>query len=444
MTLQQTTLTGCLKPQGRYLLNSNKPWNRFVLVLTEKQPRSVFRMRNPLQNYAWGSTTAIPELLGIPPTDEPQAEMWLGAHPEAPSFLPEVGSTLDAHLAAHPYHLGEALTGYEGQLPFLMKLLAVERPLSIQVHPTREQAQKGFHREDLLGIPLNDPRRSFRDHNHKPEMLLAMTTFEALAGFRNPADSGPDLAALFEGRTDGLRGVLVRHLAAPDAAQALKSALHSILTSGDEARELARDVVAHANQAPDAHPLYELISRVADAHGAEPGVLAVPLLNHLRLQPGEAIFLDAGLIHAYVSGLGVEAMAPSNNVLRGGLTTKHIDVPHLFEVVRYEPTLPTVVQPEVEAADGVRVRSYCPPVPEFSVHEINLTEGTHQWRSRMGPAVLVTTEGSLDVSCGTGSATVAQGESVFLSADSPTLVASRGRARAYLTTVGRHGTSTSA
>lgn len=388
--------------------------------------RSLFRVEPPLRDYAWGSITDIPELLGRQPDGRPQAELWLGAHPGAPATVDGVG--LDRLLADDP-----ALT--RGELPFLMKVLAAGRPLSLQVHPNRGQARAGFERENAAGLAVGDPRRSYADPEHKPEMIVAITSFVALSGFRRPAEAAADLAELVD-PDSAVAGELLDLLRSADPQQALRGAFELILSGRPEVRRLAGQVVVAARNHPGR--LADTIRRAED-YGDDPGVLATALLNRVDLAPGEALYLDAGNVHAYLQGLGIEAMAPSDNVLRGGLTPKHIDVQGLLEIVRFAAVEPDQVPVETSDVDGVALASWWPPAEEFSVHRIR-TDGGSRQLSLPGPAMLIVTTGALELSTPDERLTVRRGDSAFHSSGGAlTVRAVEAPTEAYLTTTGRPG-----
>lgn len=396
---------------------------------------TLFRVEPPLRDYAWGSPSAIPDLLGTEPDGRPQAELWLGAHPGDPARL-ESGEGLDARLAREPQLLGAAAGEGAGQLPFLMKVLAAGQPLSLQVHPTREQAAIGHAREDAAGLAPDDPARSYKDIEHKPEIIVAISRFAALCGFRPPAAARADLLELLgDDATRGFAAELARALAEPDPAVALSTALQLILSGRPEVRELAATAVAKA--AGEGGQLADTLRLVGASYGDDPGVLATAMLNRVDLAPGEALYLDAGNIHAYLHGIGIEAMAPSDNVLRGGLTPKHIDVAGLLEIVKFSPVEPLRVPPLGTVAAGVRVDSYRPPAEEFSVHVITADGGPRVLDELAGPALLLATAGTLEVTCGANTLRLGRGESAFKAAGQPLVVRSvDGPATGYLTTVG--------
>ncbi|WP_392874662.1 mannose-6-phosphate isomerase, class I [Streptomyces sp. LN499] len=370
------------------------------------------RLSNTVRPYAWGSTTAIPELLGVAPTGEPQAEMWMGAHPGAPSRLARISGTSEALteqpltdiIAADPEReLGAAAVEKFGpRLPFLLKLLAAGAPLSLQVHPDLEQARKGYEDEERRSVPIDAPHRTYKDANHKPELICALTPFEGLCGFRRPTEAAQAMAAL---GVDSLKPYVDLLGAHPEEA-ALREVLTAILTADPvEMAETVTAAAAAAERLGGAHAPY---ARIAHHFPGDPGVIAAMLLNYVQLQPGEALFLGAGVPHAYLGGLGVEIMANSDNVLRCGLTPKHIDVPELLRIVRFEATDPGILRPEASPSGE---ELYETPVDEFRLSRFDLSPGAAPVDlTRHTPQILLCTAGALRV----GTLDLTPGASVFV------------------------------
>ncbi|MFE4969152.1 mannose-6-phosphate isomerase, class I [Streptomyces sp. NPDC056660] len=362
------------------------------------------RLDNTIRPYAWGSPTAIPKLLGVEPSSEPQAEMWMGAHPGASSRTAR--GTLVEVIDANPKaELGEAAVAKFGpRLPFLLKILAAGAPLSLQVHPNLEQAREGYEDEERRGIPLNAPDRNYKDANHKPELICALTEFDGMCGFRAPEEAAELLEAL---DVDSLKPYVDLLRAHPEET-ALREVLTAILTADREemARTVAETTAACTRLGGDHAPYADL----AHHYPGDPGVIASMLLNHVRLQPGEALFLGAGIPHAYLSGLGVEIMANSDNVLRCGLTPKHVDVPELLRVVRFEARDAGVLRPEA-APDGEEV--YETPIDEFRLSRYVLPEGaTAHDLTLPTPQILLCTAGTVRA----GEYDLTPGRSVFVPA----------------------------
>ncbi|MEV2256671.1 mannose-6-phosphate isomerase, class I [Streptomyces sp. NPDC050147] len=364
------------------------------------------RLTNTIRPYAWGSTTAIAELLGVEPTGEPQAEMWMGAHPGAPSRTER--GPLDEVIDEDPGHeLGRAAVARFGpRLPFLLKLLAAGAPLSLQVHPDLEQAREGYEDEEERGVPIDAPHRNYKDANHKPELICALTEFEGLCGFRDPAESADLLAGL---GVDSLKPYVDLLHAKPEEG-ALREVLTAVLTADPE--EMAATVTEVTEAARRLGGAYTPYAGIAHHYPGDPGVIAAMLLNHVRLQPGEALFLGAGVPHAYLDGLGVEIMANSDNVLRCGLTPKHVDVPELLRVVRFEATDPGVLRPEA-APDGEEI--YATPIDEFRLSRFVLPEGAApRDLTAATPQILLCVAGSVRAG---DAGELTPGQSVFVPAD---------------------------
>ena len=393
----------------------------------------VWLLEGAPRDYTWGSTTAIPELLGREPDGRPLAELWFGAHPHDAAFVPALGRPLDEVVAADPAAvLGADVAARYGELPFMVKLLAAQQCLSIQVHPTREQAVAGYDREDARGLPPDAPHRCYRDRNHKPELIFAITEFEALCGFR-PVPGTLRLLELLgvpglEPVADLLRG--------PDG---LRAAFTHLLALAEPA-PLVAEVVAAAEAAgrqPEFGEALHAVRQAAADFPGDAGVLVTLLLNAVRLRPGEALFLGAGNVHAYRRGLGVEVMATSDNVLRAGLTPKHVDVDELLTITDFTP----LDDPRVGSREGAGVR-FPVPVDDFAVTRIDLDEHTAPAAARTvptfgGPAVLVCTSGSLEVDAGGATVALRRGQVVFASATPAVTV--RGVGTAVVTTVGGEG-----
>ncbi len=336
-----------------------------------------------IRRYAWGDPTFIPELLGMEVTGQPCAEAWFGAHPTAPALAHVDGEarSLDRLIADAPEaFLGAEIQARFGGMPYLLKLLAAARPLSIQVHPNAGQAEAGFAREELNGIPRDAPERSYRDPRHKPELLVALTDFEALSGFRSPdeiaaaLDALPELSSLlprYEPTPEGLRRLLEAYFTLPDAT--LEPALAALLD------RLRRE--------PDRSDAAAWALRAQEGLGARPdrGLLFVFLLARATLAPGEAMFLSAGVPHAYLEGAGIELMASSDNVLRAGLTKKHVDPRELMRIVRFDAASATRVRVVEQNGEDV----YAIPAPELGLSRIPLTPGTTFRAVARGPETLL-------------------------------------------------------
>ena len=332
-------------------------------------------LKNPIQEYAWGSKTAIQTLLGLPvPSEKPAAELWLGAHPKAPSEVMIDGEwqLLEKVIERDPVSvLGKGVAErFSKKLPFLFKVLAADHPLSIQVHPNLEEAREGFERENRLGIPLNASERNYKDANHKPEILCAITSFEGLKGFRTPEDI-IDLMAKVSVST--LSDELSRLRKEPDAS-GLKRFFTSLLSMDQARRERVIDeAIRGAERCVNEDRAFYWMVELDREYPGDIGVLSPLIFNLMELGPGEAIYIPAGELHAYLRGVGMELMANSDNVLRGGLTPKHVDVPELLKIVNFisEPVLK--VKPHPGELPGEKI--YASPAEEFQLSVISVANG---------------------------------------------------------------------
>jgi mannose-6-phosphate isomerase len=430
-------------------------------------------LRPVVRPYAWGSRTAIAELQGRPvPAAGPEAELWMGAHPSAPSGVARDPATLDAVIAAAPdRELGpQCAATFGGRLPFLLKVLSADKALSIQVHPTRAQAEAGYQAENRRGLAPGDPARNYVDDWPKPELLYALTPFEVVAGLRTPADAADLLLAL---AVDQLRP-LAGELSAATSEQAMADALASVLQWPEGSRAgLVADVVvacsklaasgseasgseasgseasgseasgseASGSEASGSEASGSEVSRYADAcaaavrvavdHPDDLGIVALLLMRHAVLQPGQAVFMPAGGLHAYLRGTGIELLANSDNVVRAGLTGKHIDVPELLKLLDPVVSVP-VIAPRV-LPDGIAW--FDTPAPEFRLYLLDLAGPALALPGR-GPRILLCLEGACVLRSASGEALeLARGGSCFIPAVDP-LVHAAGSARLVLAAPG--------
>ncbi len=389
-------------------------------------------LTNPIRDYAWGSTSQLAEFVGSTATGKPEAELWIGAHDGDPSRLAD-GRLLNRAIIDDPHPiLGRRVCDLFGdRLPFLMKVLAVDSPLSLQVHPSGEGARLGHRRESGDNIPLDAAHRNYKDPWHKPELIFAVTTFEGLAGFREIDKTAALLRILKIRWADDVANRL-------EAGPAFQS-LHNVVTDtlalkGNPLARILRDVeiagrhaearvqreeMRHRSRgAGDPHGINREAIRVfgraadlAQQYPRDPGVLVTLLLNNVRLAPGEAMFVNAGVVHAYLAGFGVEIMASSDNVLRAGLTPKHMDVEELLKITDFTPMPPPRWEPS-ERTDGFAY--FEPPVSEFS-----LTVGLTPIRRLpvSGPRVLLVLQGTVEVSTKTEKLRVGRGEAILIQHD---------------------------
>ena len=369
----------------------------------------------PIRDYPWGSRTALAQLQGRSvPSDGPEAELWVGAHPASPSIVVADGAevALDAAIASDPRAwLGDdLLRRFGARLPFLLKVLAADQPLSLQLHPTADQAGGGFAREEERGVPIDAPVRNYRDDWPKPELLRALTPFEALCGFRATSASHrlfvelgvPALAWLADGlqRGDAVLGPAVQRLLTlpEDDREPLVAAV------ADACARLVAAGGAWIDEAANARAL-------AERYPTDPGVVVALLLEFVRLAPGESIHLPAGNLHAYLSGVGVEIMASSDNVLRGGLTQKHVDVDELLDVLDARSLPVPRVVPVRAGAELV----YPSPAPHFRLAEVTVDRTPARLDER-GPQLLLCTEGTIAVTAGGRRVEMTSGQAAVASA----------------------------
>jgi mannose-6-phosphate isomerase len=387
----------------------------------------VYRLTTSLQNYAWGSRTAIPTLLGIDPTGEPVAEAWFGAHASAPSHCVREDGTAGAPSnqvnGAPPGEvLGADVEARFGPvLPYLLKVIAADTPLSLQVHPHVERARQGFEEEEAAGVPLDAPHRSFRDRNHKPELVYALTRFQAMCGFRAPRRA----VELLDGLDAPLARDLRALLAADPSAAGIEAAFTRLLRpetrpSPAEVAEVAAACAVRLASGSPSPRADRTVARLQEAYPGDPGVVTSLLLNPVTLQPGEALFVPAGGVHAYLEGVGVEIMASSDNVLRAGLTPKHVDVDELLRNVDYVAAPPVRIAPE--RFHGA-TRVYYAPVDDFELSVTRVGDNQDHPLPGRGPRVLLCLEGTVHVSsAGDGELALARGQAAFVPAADGALV----------------------
>ena len=390
------------------------------------------RLTNPVRTYAWGSRSHIPKLCGLPVGDQPMAEMWFGAHPSDPSRV-EDGRGLDAVIRESPIStLGlRTVDTFGPRLPFLMKLLAAAEPLSLQVHPTSERARIRYAEQNAAGIPIDAPERSYQDASHKPELIFALTRFEGMAGFRDCAKTAAILRQLGLTWLDEIADQLED---TPTPFQTLRRVVTGLLAmSGpklharlQELRTAAADAEARSHRPqPRLRPVpvepnslereslrvFAQTPPLVDRYPDDAGVLVTLLLNHMVLAAGEAMFIDAGVIHAYTSGFGVEIMAASDNVLRAGLTPKHVDIPELLEITNFTPIPPPLwVGTPLRTAEGIVL---APPVSEFELM-VGSIDGQEPVADDVRPMIVLCLEGEIRVSAGKAEETLTAGDAVFV------------------------------
>jgi len=384
------------------------------------------RLTGVIQPYAWGSLTAIPEFLGKEPTGRPQAELWFGAHPLAPSTVE--GEPLDKVVDHDPVSVvGQAsVEAFGPRLPFLLKVIAAAQPLSLQAHPSREQAEAGFAREQAAGIPRDAPHRTYRDGWPKPEALCAMVKTEALCGFREPHET----YELFQKLGVASELELVKPLADTEipAEERLATVFGRLLRLSPNERSVITEVVqaAEATNRPNDLASFTRTARELGQHyPGDPGVLAALLMNRVTLRPGDALYMPAGNLHAYLSGGGVEIMANSDNVMRGGLTPKYVNVDELLAILDFTPGFRGLITP-VEESPGLW--RYPTPAPEFALWRIQARRVQVTVPAGTAGRILLVTDGELSVKSARQELDLVRGEAALLTAGEEAVASGRGTA----------------
>ncbi|SMX88688.1 mannose-6-phosphate isomerase, type 1 [Brevibacterium iodinum ATCC 49514] len=417
------------------------------------------RLHNTVKKFEWGSTDAIPAILGTVPDGTPCAELWLGAHPVSPSRLdvghtraqaplerqnrlggqqatggvateaePRLGPNLIEYLAGDPEGLlgHDSLESFGARLPFLLKVLSARKALSIQVHPNREQARAGFAAEEAAGPALDAPDRNFKDASAKPELIYALTDFHALTGFR-PRKA---VRATFERMLSqpltppslDVLGAIIAALKSFSESKALSRAVEIILsdprTPGlvDEvaARGIDELPVGHISRSGSAVDPAQTFCELVTDYPHDPGALVGLMLNRVHLQPGEALTMDAGVLHAYLFGTGIEIMASSDNVVRGGLTSKHVDIEQLSKITDFHAGAPRMVEPD---HSGMLLG----PTDDFALQALRCPRMTTV--ERRGAAIVLCTAGTVTLSSLGSTLTLERGQSAFIAANEPTVTA---------------------
>jgi mannose-6-phosphate isomerase len=386
---------------------------------------NVYRLKNTIQEYVWGSSTYIPSLLGITnPDGKPKAEMWMGSHPKAPSAAIDDNGEIplpDLIQSDPPAILGKVVANrFDGKLPFLFKLLAAEKALSIQAHPNLNQARAGFERENKQGIPIDAPHRNYRDPNHKPEIMCALTHFWAMCGFRPIEQIVANLDFLKQTTLSKQYGEFRKK----PGPKALRKLLFTLLSLDRKSADAIVTAACHGyvpGTDPDRDDSTRWIKKLNEQQPGDIGAISPLLLNTYRLEPGEAIFLGAGELHAYLEGFGVELMANSDNVLRGGLTVKHVDRDELLRTLTFKTQAIPILKGH-EVSPGLT--EFETPAEEFRLSRITTLENRrYESQSERNAEILIVTEGSCSFRGGTGDGLeLAQGESVFIPASAPAYV----------------------
>jgi len=373
------------------------------------------RIGNTPRDYAWGSTTAIAGLLGTEPSGGPEAELWLGAHPGSPARV------LDPALSGGAADL--AAWERTSDLPYLLKVLAAAGPLSLQAHPSPEQARAGFERENAAGLAPDSPERNYKDPFHKPELIFALSDpFEALCGFRDPEESRRAFERLAAATPAGAVLTGFARTLAGEPGAVLRRATEWLLGDDPEVDLLVAEVVRAARALPDDRDA-DTVRMLDEAFPGDPGIVLALLLNRATLRPGQVLYLPAGNIHAYLRGLGIELMAASDNVLRGGLTRKRIDVPELVSVLDFTPIHATPLAPE-HPAPGVE--TFRPDVPDFALEHIVVDEGGPATVRLPGTAIALVTDGEVRLTGASDTLPLVRGASAVIVDESELTISGHG------------------
>nr|WP_221417470.1 mannose-6-phosphate isomerase, class I [Microbacterium marinum] len=370
-------------------------------------------LSNAPRDYSWGSVDLIPQLQGREPSGIPEAEIWFGDHPGSP-----------ARVAGHQTLAEVRSAAGKAPLPYLLKILAASSSLSIQAHPSVAQAVAGFEREDAAGIPVDAPERTYRDRNHKPEIIVALSErFRALVGLRPVARTRELLGAL--GEAGGVAS-LREALAGADAASALREVIAQMLEGGSA--DVVSDVSAAivVADAPGFEEELDVLRAIVRDFPGDPGIVVALLMNLVVLHRGEAVFAPAGVLHAYQDGLGVELMAASDNVLRGGLTPKHIDVAELLRIVDTQPGVPAILG----RRDAAEPMVFDVGVADFRLRRVTSSSDGEVAMALAGPTIVLAVSGGPSVATAGREIDLAPGEAAY--ADDETELILRGEGTVYV------------
>ena len=379
----------------------------------------IYKLTGSLQHYVWGGHQYIPQLLNIP-TEENQyyAEWWLGAHHSAPSTIEVDGKNLllTEFLQKNPTALGaQSRASFGDELPYLLKILDVAQPLSIQLHPTKTQAEIGFAEENAKGIALKASTRTYKDNNHKPEMMIALSDFWLLHGFKNKSDIIETLEA---------RSSLVPlakklheqdlHAFYADIMQAEQAQLHQWLSPILLENQTAYEANNLDLTNPDYWVLYTIDAMNISLDKLDAGLICFYLFNIMHLKKGEGIYQDAGIPHAYLRGQNIELMACSDNVIRGGLTPKYVDIPELLKIVDCREVEPKIIPP---APQDARIFTYATPAQDFALQNIQYEFGETHHLKAQSASILLVMKGQLNLRSETTALSLKQGEAAFITAN---------------------------
>ena len=377
----------------------------------------IYPLNGRLQHYVWGGERYIPHLLHIDKTESHYAEYWLGAHPSAPSQIlyAQEEISLGDFLHQNPTALGmQSRQLFGDNLPYLLKILDVANPLSIQLHPTKEQAKIGFAQENAAGIPLNDPKRTYKDDNHKPEMMIALSDFWLLHGFKTKAkilDTLRQRPSLADLATKLASQNLADFYA--DTMLAKQDQLAQWLLPIIEGQQKAYEQNQLAMQDPDYWVLYTLHAMQISRDKLDAGLMSFYLFNIVNLQVGEGIFQAAGVPHAYLRGQNIELMACSDNVIRGGLTPKHVDIEQLLKIIDCSEIVPQIIAP----APKNQVYTYPTPIADFALSNMPYAKNTEISDRTLNGTILLVMAGEISLEAAQQKLKLKQGQAAFIEAD---------------------------
>jgi len=394
----------------------------------------IYRLNSSIQNYEWGSTSAIAECLGRAPSAEPEAELWMGAHAKCPSPLVQpfdgIRDLRQLIASAPDETLGEKIAARCGRLPFLFKILAAARPLSLQAHPSSSQAKEGFEREEASQIPIDASERNYVDSHHKPEMIFALSDFYALSGFRSPSACLEMIEAYrFEQTHPSLQRLCLEFRSTPTVF-GMETLFRGIFALDAQERRKAISalsaVLTEASLPPEAEKFLPWFLQLSKMYPSDPGVLASVLLHFVHLSAGDAMSLPAGNLHAYLDGLALEIMASSDNVLRGGLTKKHVDVEELCRILSFESFMPEIGKGCAQTLTRQsELRVFETEAAEFELSILSIADEVAL--DVHGPEIWLALEGSLHLKTDKESVQLSRGQQVFISPSQAMRLEGKGR-----------------
>ena len=395
--------------------------------------RQLYKLKGKLQHYQWGGYSFLPTLLNLPvDNNKPCAEYWLGAHENAPAEILDGHLPLNRFIKDHPEVLGETVRKRFGRLPYLLKVLDVKDMLSIQVHPSKAAAAMEYEAENNKGIPLNAPNRNYKDDNHKPELMVALSDFWLLHGFKQEQDiialsrQIPEFRFMFDLLEEGGLQQLYKRVMEMDqdrVNRVLQPLLNRIIPDYQDGKLKKDDPHFWAARAALTFNEVELIDR---------GIFSVYLLNLVHLYPGEAIFQDAGVLHAYLEGQNMEIMANSDNVLRGGLTPKHIDVKELMKHISFKPIIPEIIKAKPR---GGKEEVFYSPAPDFELSRLQLGKSENTTLRSNSTDIFIVMQGSAEVKVDGAQEKLSRGEAAVATSGASLMINSLEDSVIYRATV---------